>query len=75
MKFLSVSPDKVKDFEHFIQGLSSLQVNNFPKSGAIVVSIKIEREYNVDIDKLEKLLCKNPQAQCLKKEQMSALLN
>ena len=67
VKFSSVSPDEVKDFEHFIQGLSSLQDNNFPQSGAIVVSVKTEREYNVDIVKLENLLCKNPQAQFLEK--------
>ena len=67
VKFSSVSPDEVKDFEHFIQGLSSLQDNNFPQSGAIVVSVKTEREYNVDIFKLESLLCKNPQAQFLEK--------
>ena len=65
VKFSSVSPDEVKDFEHFIQGLSSLQDNNFPQSGDIVVSVKTEREYNVDIVKLENLLCKNPQAQFL----------
>ena len=62
-----LTKSKISNTSSVIQGLSSLQDNNFPQSGAIVVSVKTEREYNVDIVKLENLLCKNPQAQFLEK--------
>ena len=57
VKYSRVSPGEVKDFEKFIKGHYHRQDSNFSKSGAHVVSVRTENEYNVDIDKLENLLC------------------